>query len=382
MSESSKSPDPSAAQATPVAAPSTLAVSSLRNMNNASKFQKAMVVACVLLALLLAAHWWTARIETSDLREEIARRLQVGDSANTETKTMASTTYEGVKELQTKVAALEAKQTETQSQQLALAQLYQDLSKNRDDWALSEIEQVLSTANQQLQLSGNVQGALIALQNADRSLARLDKPQFIQIRRAITRDMDKLKSLPNVDLTGIALRLDSVISQVDKLPLYADEKPPVQNIQPKSQRRSMPKEEDGARGSATRAQAAEWWGGIQDKWYSWSNEMWNEIKQLIRVRNVEEPDALLVSPSQAYFIRENLKLRLLNARLALLTRNEAAFRSDMQAAQDALNKYFDSLAKQTQSTQAILKQVQASNLSIELPALESLSAVNNFKTKH
>jgi uroporphyrin-3 C-methyltransferase len=83
------------------------------------------------------------------------------------------------KELQLKVGVLESRQLEAQSQQLALEQLYQDLSKNRDEWALAEIEQVLSTASQQLQLAGNVQGALIALQNADRSLSRSDKPQFI-----------------------------------------------------------------------------------------------------------------------------------------------------------------------------------------------------------
>jgi uroporphyrin-3 C-methyltransferase/uroporphyrinogen III methyltransferase/synthase len=192
--------------------------------------------------------------------------------------------------------------------------------------------------------------------------------------------MDRLKALPVVDLTGIALRLDSVISQVDKLPLYADEKPAVAPIQPKTQ--VVSPSENGAQGASVRAQASEWWSSVQNKWHSWSSEMWGEIKQLVRVRNVEEPDALLVSPAQAYFIRENLKLRLLNARLGLLTRNESAFRSDLMAAQDAINKYFDPIAKQTQSAQTILRQVQESNLSIEMPALESLTAINNFKTKH
>lgn len=341
------------------------------------------MAAFVLLAILLAALWWSSHVESSNLREELARRLQVGDSANIETKNIASTVQEGVKELQTKVAGLEAKQTETQAQQLSLQQLYQDLSKSRDDWVLSEIDQVLSTANQQLQLSGNIQGALIALQNADRSLARLEKPQFVSIRRAIAQDINRLKALPNVDLTGIALRLDSVIGQVDKLPLYADEKPAIPAVKPKSQTRLPPREGNGTtRGATARSQFAEWWISVQDTWNSWSSEMWGELKLLVRVRNVEQPDALLVSPAQAYFIRENLKLRLLNARLALLSRNEATFRSDMVAAQDAINKYFDPLAKQTQSVQAILKQVQGSNLSIEMPGLESQAAVTNFKTKH
>ena len=90
----------------------------------------------------------------------------------------------------------------------------------------------------------------------------------------------------------------------------------------------------------------------------------------------------MLSPTQAYYVRENLKLRLLNARLALLARNEAAFRSDLNAAQDAITRYFDTRARQTQTTQALLRQVQASNLSIEMPTLaESLNAVRNYKAK-
>jgi uroporphyrin-III C-methyltransferase len=73
---------------------------------------------------------------------------------------------------------------------------------------------------------------------------------------------------------------------------------------------------------------------------------------------------------------------LLNARLALLSRNESAFRSDMIAAQDAIIKYFDTRTKQTQTAQALLKQVQGSNLSIEMPTLaDSLNAVRNYKAK-
>lgn len=110
--------------------------------------------------------------------------------------------------------------------------------------------------------------------------------------------------------------------------------------------------------------------------------MWIDVRQLIRVRSVTTPDALMLSPTQAYFLRENLKLRLLNARMALLSRNEAAFRADLIAAQEALVKYFDVRARSTQSVQAMLRQVQGSNLSIELPTLsDSLNAVRNYKAK-
>lgn len=347
--------------------------------------QPAYIVAGV-LAVLLAASWWSSQNQISALREEVAKRLQTADSTSSETKVLAKTVQESSKEIQAKVTLLEGKQTEAQGQQLALEQLYQDLSKNRDEWALAEIEQVLATASQQLQLAGNVQGALIALQNADSRLAKSEKPQFITIRRAIAKDIEKLKSLPILDLTGIALRLDSVIAQVDHIPLWADEKSVVSATPPKAPLRVLPRSanvnKNGKKTVEEEIPENTWSMRAQDAWQSFSSEMWNEVKQLIRVRNVESPDALLLNPSQSYFARENLKLRLLNARLALLSRNESTFRSDMIAAQDAITKYFDTRAKQTQTVQALLRQVQGSNLSIEMPTLaDSLNAVRNYKVK-
>ena len=346
--------------------------------------QQPLVIAVITLGILLAGQTWSSHNQVRSLREEMARRLQKGDASNAETGTLARNVVEANKELQSKVALLESKQQEAQSQQLALEQLYQDLSKNRDEWALSEIEQVLSTASQQLQLAGNVQGALIALQNADRSLSRSDKPQFITIRRAIAKDTEKLKALPMVDSVGVAVRLDSVMAQIDTLPMLADEKPTLPAPPEKKAKPVSAKPAKAGKGASApvEEQTSPWLQALQDTWTSWSSEMWIDVRQLIRVRTVDTPDALMLSPSQAYFLRENLKLRLLNARMALLSRNEAAFRADLIAAQEALVKYFDTRARQTQTVQALLRQVQGSNLSIEMPTLaDSLNAVRNYKAK-
>ncbi|WP_438947429.1 uroporphyrinogen-III C-methyltransferase [Undibacterium fentianense] len=337
------------------------------------------------LAVLLAVHWYTSQNQIVSLREEVARRLQTADINNSEIKGIAKNVQEASKEIQAKVSVLEAKQTEAQGQQIALEQLYQDLSKSRDEWALAEIEQVLATASQQMQLAGNVQGALIALQNSDARLAKSEKAQFIAVRRAIAKDVEMLKALPQLDMTGLVLRLDSVIAQVDNIPLWSDEKPPVVATPPKAPLRVLPrvtKDKNAKSEVAADGRENTFAAQLQDRWQSFSTEMWGELKQLVRIRNVESPDALLLSPTQAYFAKENLKLRLLNARLALLSRNEGAFRSDMIAAQDLISKYFDVRTKQAQTAQALLKQIQSNNLSIEMPALtESLNSVRNFKVK-
>jgi uroporphyrin-3 C-methyltransferase/uroporphyrinogen III methyltransferase/synthase len=179
-----------------------------------------------------------------------------------------------------------------------------------------------------------------------------------------------------VDLAGVAVRLDSVIAQVDTLPLLSDEKPllPAAPVRvQRAQQRTAPAAPAVSLGIGERMLAT---------WRNWSEEMWDDVRQLIRIRSVETPEALMLSPTQSYFVRENLKLRLLNARLALLSRNEAAFSNDLNNAQATLLRYFDTRARPTQTVQAALRQVQANNLAIEMPTLaESLNAVRNYKAK-
>lgn len=349
-------------------------------------FQKPQNIAILALAVLLALQTWSSHSRFNKLREDVARTLQKDNAANAETAQLVRDTQETAKELQVKVGVLESRQAESASQQAALEQMYQDVSKNRDEWALSEIEQVLSTASQQLQLAGNVQGALIALQNADRSLSRSDKPQFITIRRAIARDIDRLKALPSVDQAGIALRLDNVISQIDTLPLLSDEKPAEPSaptrVNPPSRTRGSARPAAVAPAAPVEVPEMTAFQRVTATWRNWSQEMWDDMRQLIRVRTVDTPEALMLSPSESYFVRENLKLRLLNARLALLSRNEGTFRDDINSAQQTLVKYFDVKARSTIAVQGLLRQVQANNVSIDVPDLsESLNAVRNYKSK-
>jgi uroporphyrin-III C-methyltransferase len=362
------------AQPAPATPPATYVPPAARGRRLLDTLRQPLPLAVTVLAVLLAAQAWSSHSRINSLRADVARALQKDAQTAADTSALARDVAEQARQLQVKVGVLESRQQEAQSQQAALEQLYQDLSKNRDEWALSEIEQVLSTASQQLQLAGNVQGALIALANADRSLSRSDKPQFITIRRAIARDTEKLKALPSVDLAGVALRLDNVIAEVDTLPMLSDEKPAL----PPAPARLQPK----AKGKAASAHPPTLAERAIETWRAWTREMWDDVRQLVRVRTVDTPDALMLSPSESYFARENLKLRLLNARLALLSRNESAFRDDLNTAQGMLVRYFDTHSRATQAAQAALRQVQANNLAIEMPTLvDSLNAVRNYKAK-
>jgi uroporphyrin-3 C-methyltransferase len=317
----------------------------------------------VLVALLVAIgvgslFWLDARQRLGATQEELARRLRDIETDAREARSVARQSSEALRDSQAKIVQLEGKLAESQSQQLALEALYQELSRNRDEWQLAEIEQVLAIASQQLQLAGNVRAALLALQLAESRLARADRPQFLPVRRALARDIERLKSLPAVDLAAMTVRLDGLVASVDALPLAFDER---------SERAALAKDAS--------APGAGFWSRL-------GSEIWSELRQLVVVRQMSAPDPPLLPPAQAYFLRENLRLRLLNARLSLLAKDEAGYREDLKTAQAWIGRYFDTRSKQTADALAQIKQLGSSSISFEMPTIsESLEAVRGFKSR-
>jgi len=339
------SPEPAAAAPAPAA--------------RGSRAPRLALIACLFAAALAALFWIDARNRIGATQEEIARRLRDIEADSREARAVARQAQEALRETQVKLGQLEARFAESQSQQLALEALYQELSRNRDEWQLAEIEQVLAIASQQLQLAGNVRAALLALQLAEARLARTDRPQFMPIRRALARDIDRLKALPAIDFPGMSMRIDTLVASVDSLPLAFDER-------------------------AERIAAAKEAAGAEQRgfWARLGAEIWGELKQLVVVRQMSSPEPPLLPPTQAWFLKENLRLRLLNARLSLLARDEAGFREDLRAAQNWLRRYFDVRSKQTADALAQLKQLSSASISFEMPTIsESLDAVRGFKSR-
>ena len=318
-----------------------------------------LLIAIVLAAALATVFWLDARQRIDATQQELARRLRDIEADAREARSVARSSEEAQRETRTRLGQLEARLAESQSQQLALEALYQDLSRNRDEWQLAEIEQVLAIASQQLQLAGNVRAALLALQLAEARLAKADRPQFVPIRRALSRDIERLKALPSVDLASMSMRIDSLAAQVDTLPLAFDE-------------RSDP---GPAAKEAARTDERGFWARL------WA-EVWSELRQLVVVRQVGNAEPPLLPPSQAYFVRENLRLRLLNARLSLLARDEAGYRQDLRTAERWIQRYFDPRSKRTAEALNQLKQLASSTVSFEMPSItESLEAVRGYKSR-
>lgn len=300
--------------------------------------------------------WIETRLRLADTQQELARRLSDSDNVSRESRLVAKQSQDQVAALQAKLGTLEAKLADSQSQQASLENLYQDLARNRDEWALSEIEQSVTLAAQQLQLAGNVQGAILALQAADARLSGSARPQFISLRKSLGRDLDRLKALPQIDVPSMSLRLESVVVAIDTLPLAVD-------VRPREESRQDPVVPPEA-----------------SAWQRLAIEIWNEVRGLVRIQRFDRDEPVLLAPGQVFFLRENIKLRLLNARLALLSRDQWTFRNELKASQALMERHFDAQNKSVQTALGSLKQLGASEVAIELPTLnESLSAIRTFK---
>jgi uroporphyrin-3 C-methyltransferase len=112
---------------------------------------------------------------------------------------------------------------------------------------------------------------------------------------------------------------------------------------------------------------ADWRGALASGWHAGAGRVWPELRGLVRVTRIDQPEAMLVAPEQAYFLRENLKLRLLNARVALLSRQLDTAQLDLREAQAALDRYFDLSARRTIVASESLREVAAQARTVNLP---------------
>jgi uroporphyrin-3 C-methyltransferase len=312
------------------------------------------VLAIVIVLGLLAALWIDTRNQIHGLQQELVRKLAEADNYNKESRQAASQAHDTVRDLEYRLGAIESRVAETQNQRLALEALYLELTRSRDERVLAEVEQILLIASQQLQLAGNVKAALIALESADSRLQRADSTQFNALRRTIRRDTERLKSTPYVDVVGMSVRLDAIDHEVDGFPLAMYERPA----------------EDKPAAARTDESALA----------RLAREAWEDVRSLVRIQRIDRDDVPLISPTQAFFLRENLRLRLMSARVALLAHEEDSFKADVRGAGDWLRRYFDGRDRKVSEALATLKQLTAAEITIEIPDISgSLEAVRNAK---
>ncbi|MDB5872789.1 MAG: uroporphyrin-III C-methyltransferase (Urogen methylase)-like protein [Ramlibacter sp.] len=303
------------------------------------------------LALGGSAMLWQ---KLSAIQEQLARQSADSGANAIEARAIAKQAQDLARETAARQALTETRLGEVALQRTQIEELMQSLSRSRDENLVVDIESGLRLAQQQAQLTGSVEPLLAELRSADKRLDRAAQPRLSRVRAAIARDVDRIRAAGVTDVPGLLVKLDELIRQVDELPLANAVTPAGASAFPHK--------------SATAAVQLQWWERLLA-------DLRDEARGLVRVSRVDQPEAVLLAPEQAFFLRENLKLKLLNARLGLLARQTDSARSDVAAALAALRKYFDPAARKTQIAAALAQQVQAQLRAVELPRIDETLAV-------
>jgi uroporphyrin-3 C-methyltransferase len=304
------------------------------------------------LALFLSVLLWQ---KLSRIQEQLARQSADAGQQSLEAKAWAKQAQETVKDSAARLALVETRLGEVALQRSQLEELIQSLSRSRDENLVVDIESALRMAQQQTQLTGSFEPLLAALKSAQTRLQRAAQPRLAPVLRALEKDLDRLSTAQVFDLPGLLIKLDEGVALVDGLVL-ANQALPTAVM-------------NGSLSAAQPESAPSWWmAGLK--------QFADQLKGLVRVSRIESPEAALLSPEQGFFLRENLKLKLLNARLGLLARQKDAARADLASASITVRRYADASSRKTVQMLQLLEQSAEQLKASDSPRLEgSLAAL-------
>ncbi len=312
-------------------------------------------IALGLLALIAIAALVVGLVlwqKVNGMQEQLARQSADSLAQSLEARTLARQATETVRDTAGRLALAESRVAEVALQRSQLEELMQSLSRSRDENLVVDIESALRLALQQAQVTGNIEPLLAALRAADLRITRAAQPRLAPLQRAVQRDADQLRANASGDGSDALRRLDELMRSVDDLP----------TVNALSARGGI----DPLQAEPLPADAPIWQRVLA--------AIRTEARSLVRVGRIERPESVLLAPDQTFFLRENLKLKLLSARLALLSRQVDAARTELSAVATALNRYFDPSSRRVQAAATLLQQLQLQVKATEAPRIDDTLA--------
>ncbi|MGE8630635.1 uroporphyrinogen-III C-methyltransferase [Achromobacter denitrificans] len=337
------------------------------------------LIIVILLAAGLGYALWKQRTQFVSAGREVASRI---DTLSSDVAQARKDTREALALAQAqagRVAELEDTVRETQSQYNALQLAWQNFNDSASDELLAnDVERLLTIANQQLRLAGNVSNAIVALETAQSRLARADRPRFSSLQQSINGDLDRLRAVSTVDIPAQSARIERLVALVGRAPLLVPDAA-APGVLPAGEARpavAAPEVDPQAGLPAD----APWWQRWRAEMASWPGRagaaLAHELGGLITIQRVDEPAALLLSPEQADLVRGALRQRLLTAQLAMLMRQPAVWKSELDNVGTTLAKYFDNRSPDTVAAQGLARELAQTDIAVRLPDVsDSLAAV-------
>jgi uroporphyrin-3 C-methyltransferase len=326
------------------------------------------VLALGVTIVALAVAWPTQR-RVKSLERELVQRQEASQRDAADARAVARGAQEMARDAAARSSLSEARVSEAAMQRSQVEELLQSVARSRDENVVADVEAAIRVALQQSALTGSNDPLILTLRQADERLARYNQPRLERVRRAIARDLERARAQGAVDVATLTARLDEAVRLVDELPLLAVGRAPVSTTAAAPAKAVAPSK---AAPPATAASAPDtgvpgWRAQVAGWWDQATQHVGRELRSLVRVTQIENPEAVLVTPEQQFFVRENLKLRLLNARLALFARQFDIAQADLRDAQSVLDRFFDRSSKRVTATSDTLRQVIAQSRQSALP---------------
>ena len=223
------------------------------------------------------------------------------------------------------------------------------------DWLFSEADFLLNNALRKLVLDNDVDTAVSLLKLADETLAKVNNSQSAAIRSAINQDLKQLLSVAGVDQNAVMQKLSQLANTVDELPVldvnFGDE----QNATKLSD--SLSDWAENAEKSAT-----------------------SFLNHFIRISPKHGADRKeLLAPNQDIYLRENIRLRLQLAIMAVPRQQNELYKQSLEAVASWIRSYFDTNAEVTQSFLKSVDELSEVSIYVDVPSqLQSLSMLDKY----
>ena len=411
MTEPTPSPQ-SSAQAEP-AKLATPAISStpeyssrFRRKNTGPSWSVTLMLVFLLLAVVIGAGAWFSQKRFDTAGREVATQVQGFTAQLVETKREAKLAL-GLVESQAKlIVTLQQSLAESKSQFEGLEEAWASFNKGMEDSMLAnDIDRLVTLASQQLRLASNVNNAVMALETALSTLVRADRPRFAAVQRAISADLDRLRSVPLVDVSALSVRLEALATLIGRAPLLVPDAaaPNVAAVPSAAARAPTAPRPAAAQATAVapapatlsgvpQTGAAEppvgeaWWDLAWRKTVLWSKAVAvfvaKELASVVSIQRVTDASALLMSPEQGAQLRANLRTRVLTAQMALLMHQPSVWRAEIASIEASLTTRYDPKAVDTVAALRLVRELASASVVAALPDMsDSIAALEAVRVQ-
>lgn len=248
---------------------------------------------------------------------------------------------------QSKAMGVEEQLQNTQSQQLKMLEdKVAEMSGNdAKTWLLAQADFLVKLAGRKLWSDQDVTTAAALLKSADASLAEMNDPSLMEVRRALTEDVASIAAVSQIDFDGIILKLNQLTNQVDDMRLADNNSD------------GAPMDEND--GELT-ASLSEWRQNLSKSWH-------NFMSEFITVRRRDTSAEPLLAPNQDVYLRENIRSRLLVAAQAVPRHQNEVYQQSLEAVSSWVRAYYDANDANTKAFLSDIDALSQQSINMDVP---------------